>query len=51
MSAACGGPGLAKDAVTATARASGKLLVVPRDGTKAPVSRSFVRALRAKGWF
>jgi LytTr DNA-binding domain len=42
---------VAKDAVTATARDGGKLLLVLRDGTKAPVSRSFVRALRAKGWF
>jgi hypothetical protein len=42
---------VAKDAVTATARDGGKLLLVLRGGAKAPVSRSFVRALRAKGWF
>jgi hypothetical protein len=42
---------VAKDACASAQHDGGKLVLVLRDGTKAPVSRSFVRALRDAGWF
>jgi len=42
---------VARDAVQSSHRESGKLFLVLRDGTKAPVSRGFTRALHESGWF
>jgi DNA-binding LytR/AlgR family response regulator len=42
---------VARDAVESSRREDGKLHLVLRDGTKAPVSRTFTRALHAEGWF
>lgn len=42
---------VARDAVESSRREDGKLFLVLRDGTKAPVSRTFTRALHAEGWF
>jgi DNA-binding LytR/AlgR family response regulator len=42
---------VARDAVESSCREDGKLFLVLRDGTKAPVSRTFTRALHAEGWF
>ena len=41
---------VARDAVASSRREDGKLLLVLRDGTEAPVSRTFTRALREDGW-
>jgi hypothetical protein len=42
---------VAREAVESLRRDDGKLFLVLRDGTKAPVSRTFTRALREEGWF
>ena len=42
---------VARDAVQSSQKDDGKLFLVLRDGTKAPVSRSFTRALHESGWF
>jgi hypothetical protein len=42
---------VARDAVEASRSENGKLFLLLRDGTKAPVSRTFTRALRDSGWF
>jgi hypothetical protein len=42
---------VARDAVESSRRENGNLFLVLRDGTKAPVSRTFTRALRDSGWF
>jgi DNA-binding LytR/AlgR family response regulator len=42
---------VARDAVELSRREDGKLFLVLRDGTKAPVSRTFTHALQAEGWF
>lgn len=42
---------VARDAPLSSVRENGKLLLVLRDGTKAPVSRTFTRALHEAGWF
>jgi DNA-binding LytR/AlgR family response regulator len=41
---------VARDAAQSSMREEGKLFLVLRDGTKAPVSRTFTRALQANGW-
>lgn len=41
---------VAREAVESSRREDGKLLLVLRGGTEAPVSRSFTRALRDEGW-
>jgi LytTr DNA-binding domain len=41
---------VARDAVASSRREDGKLLLVLRDGTEAPVSRTFTRALKEDGW-
>jgi hypothetical protein len=41
---------VARDASQSSVREDGKLFLVLRDGTKAPVSRTFTRALREEGW-
>jgi hypothetical protein len=41
---------VARDAVKSSCRDAGKLFLILRDGTKAPISRSYTRALRAEGW-
>jgi len=42
---------VAKDAVAGSAHPNGKLILEMHGGTKVPVSRSYVRALRSNGWF
>jgi len=42
---------VARDAVESTRREDGKLFLILHGGTKAPVSRTFTRALRAQGWW
>ena len=42
---------VARQAVATTSRASGKLSFTLIDGTQAPVSRTYVDALRSAGWF
>jgi LytTr DNA-binding domain len=42
---------VARGAVESSRREDGKLYLLLRDGTKAPVSRTFTRALQAEGWF
>ena len=42
---------VARDAVETPCREDGKLFLVLHGGTKAPVSRTFTRALHADGWF
>ena len=42
---------VARQAVEASRMEDGKRVLVLRDGTKAPVSRTFARALRAASWF
>lgn len=42
---------VAKDAVAAHRRADGRAVLTLRCGVDAPVSRSYVRALRDEGWF
>jgi DNA-binding LytR/AlgR family response regulator len=41
---------VARDAVKSSRRDDGKLFLVLSDGTKAPVSRSYMRALQVEGW-
>ncbi|HEX4080027.1 MAG TPA: LytTR family DNA-binding domain-containing protein [Rhizomicrobium sp.] len=41
---------VARDAVKSSRRDDGKLFLVLGDGTEAPVSRSYTRALQAEGW-
>jgi len=41
---------VARDAVQSARREDGKLYLILREGTKAPVSRTFTRALKADGW-
>jgi hypothetical protein len=41
---------VARDAVESSCREDGKLFLALRGGTKAPVSRTYTRALRAEGW-
>jgi len=41
---------VARDAVKSSGRADGKLFLLLCDGTKAPISRSYTRALHAEGW-
>ena len=41
---------VARDAVASSRREDGKLLLMLRSGTEAPVSRSFTRALKDEGW-
>jgi DNA-binding LytR/AlgR family response regulator len=41
---------VARGAVDGSCREEGKLHLVLRGGTKAPVSRTYTRALRAEGW-
>jgi DNA-binding LytR/AlgR family response regulator len=41
---------VAREAVVSSRREDGKLLLVLRGGTEAPISRSFTRALRDEGW-
>jgi hypothetical protein len=42
---------VARDAVTKSARGEGKAVLTLSDGTEAPVSRTFYRALSGQGWF
>ncbi len=42
---------VAREAVESSRRKDGKLVLVLRGGTEAPVSRSFTRALKDEGWF
>ncbi|MBS0472233.1 MAG: LytTR family transcriptional regulator DNA-binding domain-containing protein [Proteobacteria bacterium] len=42
---------VARDAVAGASREDGRLVLVLPGNLRAPVSRSFARALRAKGWF
>lgn len=42
---------VAKDAVTKTTRGEGRASLTLLDGTVAPVSRTYVKALRDEGWF
>lgn len=42
---------VAKDAVVEVARGDGRATFVLRNGARAPVSRSYARALRAEGWY
>lgn len=42
---------VAKDAVESARRADGRAVLVLKSGAEAPVSRSYLRALRAEGWF
>ena len=42
---------VARDAVSKAVRADGKALLTLSDGTEAPVSRTYYRALNAQGWF
>lgn len=42
---------VARTAVVSSAREDGRQMLVLPDGTMAPVSRSYARALRAKGWY
>jgi len=37
--------------VESSRKEDGKFFLLLRDGTKAPVSRTFTRALQASGWF
>jgi hypothetical protein len=41
---------VARDAVESSRKEDGKFFLLLRDGTKAPVSRTFTRALQASGW-
>ncbi|HEX3672796.1 MAG TPA: LytTR family DNA-binding domain-containing protein [Rhizomicrobium sp.] len=41
---------VARDAVESSCREDGKSFLLLRDGTKAPVSRTYTRALRVEGW-
>ena len=42
---------VAKNAVVEVARGDGRATFVLRNGARAPVSRSYARALRAEGWY
>lgn len=42
---------VAKDAVTKTSRGEGRGTLTLKDGTEAPVSRTYAKALRDEGWF
>lgn len=42
---------VAKDAVVEVARGDGRATFVLKSGARAPVSRSYARALRAEGWY
>lgn len=42
---------VAKDAVVEVARGDGRATFVLKNGARAPVSRSYARALRAEGWY
>jgi hypothetical protein len=42
---------VARDAVAKAARADGKAVLMLVDGTEAPVSRTYYRALTGQGWF
>lgn len=42
---------VAKDAVVDVERGDGRATFILKDGARAPVSRSFARALRAEGWY
>lgn len=42
---------VARDAVTKAARGDGKAVLTLSDGTEAPVSRTYYRALSGQGWF
>ncbi len=42
---------VAKDAVVEVTRGDGRATFVLRNGIRAPVSRSYARALRAEGWY
>ena len=42
---------VAKDAVTSASRGEGRATLTLKDGTEAPVSRTFAKALRDEGWF
>ena len=42
---------VAKDAVTEVSRGDGRATFVLKNGARAPVSRTFARALRAEGWY
>ncbi|OYX34018.1 MAG: hypothetical protein B7Y99_06370 [Caulobacterales bacterium 32-69-10] len=42
---------VAKDAVQTARRADGRAILTLKSGVEAPVSRSYVKALKAEGWF
>lgn len=42
---------VAKDAVVSAKRANGRAMLTLKSGVEAPVSRTYVRALNAEGWF
>jgi DNA-binding LytR/AlgR family response regulator len=41
---------VARDAVSSSRRVDGRLVLVLRNGTETPVSRTFTRALKEDGW-
>jgi hypothetical protein len=42
---------VARDAITGAERGDGRATLTLKDGSEVPVSRTFARALRARGWF
>jgi DNA-binding LytR/AlgR family response regulator len=42
---------VARDAITDAERGDGRATLTLKDGSQVPVSRTYARALRAKGWF
>jgi DNA-binding LytR/AlgR family response regulator len=42
---------VARDAITGAERGDGRATLTLKDGSEVPVSRTFARVLRAKGWF